>query len=168
VKSKKPWYPFAIAAAIVVVAGGAFAAWVVTRVPYVVAVGTPIRHDDFLFTVTAIHRTRLPDGTAHYRVAVLVQNQAKVVDYQWRDTIASVRAFDGEGYGHDFFSTTRGSFVLRAGEKHTVNLTFDVPAGYSSANLRFWDGIFMGDAFNGGAYGKAIVPLEAYRPPFGT
>jgi len=156
-----------IAAAVVLV-GGAFTTFAIVGTPHVVAVGTPIRHDDFLFTVASIHRSRSHDGTAHYRVAVLVQNQAKVVDYQWRDSIASVRAFDKGGFGHDFYPLTRGSFILHAGEEKTANLTFDVPAGYSSANLRFWDGIFMGDALNGSAYGKAIVPLEAYNPPFGT
>jgi hypothetical protein len=156
-----------VAGAIVIAAAG-LAAFAVARTPYVVAVGSPIRHDDFLFTVTAVHRTRLADGTAQCRVAVLVQNQAKVVDYQWRDSIAYVRAFDNGGYGHNFFSTTHGSFVIRAGEERTANLTFDVPRGYSSANVRFWDGIFMGDALDGGAYGKAIVPLEAYHPPSGT
>ena len=158
---------FLVAGAIVAAAAGA-AAFVLTRTPYTVAVGAPIRHDDFLFTVTGIHRTRLADGTAQYRVTVLVQNRAKVVGYQWRDSIAYVRAFDHGGYGHNFFSATHGSFVIRAGDERTSNLTFDVPPGYSSANLRFWDGIFMGDAFNGGAYGNAIVPLEAYHPPFGT
>ncbi len=155
-------------AALAVLVGAAFAVFAVTHTPYVVAVGTPIRHDDFLFTVTAIHRRRLPGGIAEYRVSVLVQNQAKVVDYQWRDTIAYVRAFDTGGFGRDFFPATHGSFTLRAGEERTAQLTFNVPPGYSSANLRFWDGIFMGDAFNGAAYEKAIVPLEAYHPPFGT
>jgi hypothetical protein len=154
--------------AAVIVVGVAFAAWVYVRVPYVVAVGTPIRHDDFLFTVTAIQRGRLPDGVAQYRVAVRVQNQAKVVNYHWRDTIAHVRAFDSAGFGRDFLPLTNGSFLLRAGEERTAHLTFDVPSGYSSANLRFWDGTFMGDALNGGAYGKAIVPVEPYHPPFGT
>lgn len=160
------WY--LAAAAIIVLLGGAFAAWAFMRTPYVVAVGTPIRHDDFLFTITAIHRSRLADGTARYRVAVLVQNQAKIVGYRWRDAIAYVRAFDNGGFGHDFFSSTHESFALRAGEERTAHLTFDIPPGYSSANLRFWDGIFMGDALNAAAYGKAIVPLEAYHPPFGT
>lgn len=140
----------------------------VMQTPYTVAIGTPIRHDDFLFTVQEVRRSRLPGGAALYRVAVRVQNQAKIVNYQWHDTIAYVRAFDERGFGHNFFPTTRRSFVLNAGEERTAHLTFAVPAGYSSANLRFWDGIFMGDALNGGAYGRAIVPLEAYHPPLGT
>ena len=164
----KVWYVLAGALAIVVLIMLALAAFSLSRTPYVVAVGTPIQHDDFFFTVTAISRHRFADGSAHYSVSVRVQNQAKVVDYQWRDSIAYVRAFDSGGFGHDFFPVTHGSFTLRAGEERTAKLAFDVPRGYSSANLRFWDGIFMGDALNGGAYTKAIVPLEAYHPPFGT
>ncbi len=164
----KVWSVLAITAAIAVLLVAAFTLFAVTHTPYVVAVGTPIRHDDFLFTVAAANRRRLADGTAQYRVSVLVQNQAKVVNYQWRDTIAYVRAFDTGGFGRDFFPVTHGSFTLHAGEERTAQLTFNIPPGYSSANLRFWDGIFMGDAFNGGAYGKAIVPLESYHPPFGT
>ncbi len=156
------------AVATVVLIGGAFAAWAVARIPYVVAVGTPIRHDDFLFTVTSVQRRRLAGGSAHYLVAVRVQNQAKIVGYRWRDAIAYVRAFDSGGFGHDFFPVTHGSFILQAGDERTAKLAFDIPAGYSSANLRFWDGVFMGDALNGAAYGKAIVPLEQYDPPFGT
>ncbi len=166
----KPRIRYAIfaAVALVVLIGGAFAACSVIRPPIVVAVGTPIQHDDFFFTVTAIHRGKVADGSAHYRVSVRVQNQAKVVEYLWRDTIAYVRAFDSRGFGRDFSPVTHATFILQAGEKRTAKLVFYIPPGYSSANLRFWDGVFMGDALNGAAYGKAIVPLEAYNPPFGT
>ncbi len=165
---RKIWYVVGGAAAVVVLLAAGFAAWAIPRIPHVVAVGTPIRHDDFLFTVTQIRRSRLASGTALYRVDVRVQNEAKIVNYRWRDTIAYVRAFDADGFGHDFYSVTHGSFMLPAGDERTANLDFLVPRGFSSANLRFWDGIFMGDAFNGAAYANAIVPLEAYHPPFGT
>ncbi|HEX5275816.1 MAG TPA: hypothetical protein VFW34_11145 [Candidatus Rubrimentiphilum sp.] len=162
------WYALAALVTIVVLIVGAFVVSSVIRPPTVVAVGTPIQHDDFFFTVTAIDRRTLADGTAHYRVSVRVQNQAKAVGYRWRDGIAYVRAFDSRGFGRNFLPVTHGSFVLAAGQERTAKLAFEIPPGYSSANLRFWDGAFMGDAFNGAAYGKAIVPLEAYHPPFGT
>ncbi len=165
---RKIWFVAGGAAAVVVLLAAGFAAWAIPRIPHVVAVGTPIRHDDFLFTVTQIRRSRLANGTALYRVDVRVQNEAKIVNYQWRDTIAYVRAFDDGGFGHNFYPATRASFTLPASEARTTELQFRIPPGLSSANLRFWDGIFMGDAFNGGAYGRDIVPLEAYHPPFGT
>jgi|GEM_PF-1282045 len=165
---RKLWYAVFGVAALVVVLVASLAAFMYFHTPYVVAIGTPIRHDDFLFTVTQIHGNKLADGTARYRASVEITNEAKVVDYQWRDSIAYVRAFDAAGFGHNFFPLSSASFTLPAGQKRTVHLEFHVPRGLSSAHLRFWDGIFMGDAFNGGAYGKAIVPLEPYHPPFGT
>ena len=165
---KKIWYAAGAAAALIALLVVAFLAWAIPRVPHVVAVGTPIQHDDFFFTVMQTKQHRLPDGTAQYRVAVVVRNAAKVVNYQWRDAIAYVRAFDDRGFGHDFYPLTHRSFILPAGSARTTELEFRVPRGFSSANLRFWDGIFMGDAFNGGAYAREIVPLEDYHPPFGT
>jgi len=166
---RKVWYVVSGAALIVVaflLAG--FMLWPQIRPPYVVAVGTPIRHDDFLFTVTRIRQHPLQDGTRQYRVAVRVKNEAKIVNYRWRDTIAYVRAFDSGGFGHNFYPLTSGGFVLPPGAERTAELEFRIPTSVSSASLRFWDGIFMGDAFNGANYSKAIVPLEAYHPPFGT
>lgn len=165
---RQPLKVFVVCAVLLGVALLAYAVWTRFRPPYPVAIGTPIRHDDFLFTVTDVRRRELPGGGASYAVAVNVENQAKAVNYQWRDGIAYVRAFDAQGYGHNFFPTSNGSFTLAAGESRIAHLQFFVPAGMSSANLRFWDGIFMGDAFNGAAYVKAIVPLEPYHPPFGT
>jgi hypothetical protein len=155
-----------VAAVFILILG--FAAWATLRAPYVVMVGTPIRHDDFLFTVTRIGRQQLAGGTTLYRVGVNVQNEAKVVNYRWRDDIAYVRAFDGQGFGHNFSSSTYGSFVLAPGEARTARLEFRIPPDVSSPALHFWDGIFMGDALNGAAYTKAVVPLGAYNPPFGT
>jgi len=165
---RKVWYAAGGTAAVILLLAAGFAAWAILRVPHVVAVGTPIQHDDFFFTVMQTKRRQLPDGTAQYRVAVVVQNWAKIVDYHWRDEIAYVRAFDNQGFGHNFYPVTHRSFILPAGAARTVELEFRVPPGLSSANLRFWDGIFMGDVLNGAAYGKAIIPLEDYHPPFGT
>jgi hypothetical protein len=165
---RKVWFAVAGAAAVLSLLVVGLAAWAIPRIPQVVAVGTPIQHDDFSFTVIQSRRRQLPDGTTQYRVAVVVRNGAKIVNYQWRDAIAYVRAFDDRGFGQNFYPVTHRSFFLPAGSARTTELEFVVPRGFSSANLRFWDGIFMGDAFNGGSYGREIVPLEAYHPPFGT
>ncbi|HET9392799.1 MAG TPA: hypothetical protein VFO29_04650 [Candidatus Rubrimentiphilum sp.] len=165
---RKIWLAAGGAAALVAVLAAGFVLWAVPRVPHVIALGTPIQHDDFFFTVIQSKRQQLPDRSARYHVAVVVRNGAKVVNYQWRDAIAYVRAFDDRGFGHDFYPLTHRSFILPAGSARTTELEFRIPPGFSSANLRFWDGIFMGDAINGGAYSREIVPLEAYRPPFGT
>lgn len=162
------WRAFAVVVAVTGLCALAAAFWAHFRPPYVVALGTPIRHDDFLFTVIKIRAHRLPDRTTVYRVDVKVNSEAKVVNYQWRDDIAYVRAFDSAGFGHDFYPSTHGSFIVPPGQERTAHLEFRIPPDVSSANLRFWDGIFMGDALNGAAYAKAIVPLADYHPPFGT
>src|SRR5581483_12453680 len=100
---RKSWTIGLALAALFVIAVAGYAAWTRLRPPYPVAIGTPIRHDDFLFTVTDVKKLVLPRGAALYRVSINVTNQAKVVDYQWRDSIAYVRAFDKDGFGHNFF-----------------------------------------------------------------
>lgn len=162
------WRFAAVAAALVGVSVLAFAAWSVARPPFVVAVGTAIRHDDFTYTVTDIRSHHQPDGSTHYAVAIAIRNEAKRVNYQWRDGIAYVRAFDRAGFGHNIGSATSGAFVLAPGEARTARLVFRVPRDLSSAAIHFWDGLFLGDVFSGGAYAKAIVPLGAYHPPIGT
>lgn len=144
-----------------------YAFWTRFRPPHVVAVGTPIRHDDFLFTVTRVERRPLSGGTL-FHVVVRVDNHARMVNYRWRDDIAYVRAFDERGFGHDFHPDSSGSFVLAAGESRDAALSFRLPANVSSPGLYFWDGIYMGDALNGAAYTKAVTPLGDYHPPFGT
>jgi hypothetical protein len=164
------WFssPARVRAAIALLVLLLFAAWVKLRAPHVVAIGTPIRHDDFMFTVTRVQQSLLRDGSSLYRVTVNVRNEAKVVNYQWRDEVAYVRAFDERGFGHNFSSSTRRSFVLAPGGDRDAHLLFRLPKSVSSAGMYFWDGIYMGDAFNGGAYTKAVVPLGPYHPPFGT
>ena len=120
-----------------------------------VAIGVPIRHDDFLFTVQRITTHRSGEMT-HYDVAILVQNQALRVDYHWRDDIAYVAASNGER----FPPASRGEFVLAPGQSRTATVRFGLPGTLAGPSLRFWDGIFMGDAFNGGAYAKASIPLD--------
>lgn len=157
----------AIAAALVLLVM-TLAVWAKVRTPYVVTLGTPIQHDDFFFTVTRIEPQRLSGGSVLYRVTVNVRNAAKVVNYRWRDSIAHVRAFDAGGFGHDFFSETAGSFTLTPGDSRDAVLLFRIPGTVSSPGVYFWDGVGMGDALDGVAYAKAVVPLADYHPPFGT
>lgn len=119
-----------------------------------VAIGQPIRHDDFLFTVERVTRESRVDGV-RYHVAILVQNQALRVDYRWRNDIAYVTDRRGVRYR----PTSSGQFVLGPGESRTAGLTFDLPRDARDVKLQFWDGIFMGDALNGGAYANARIVL---------
>ncbi len=95
-----------------------------------------------------------------YHVAILVQNQALRVDYRWRDDIAGVTDRAGVRYR----PTSCGQFVLGPGQSRIADVTFDLPRAARDAKIQFWDGIFMGDALNGGAYAKARIVLTPSGP----
>ena len=116
-----------------------------------VAIGTPIRHDDFFFTMTNVARS----GGAHYDVTVLVQNRARRVDYEWRDTIAYVQVGGGKRYA----PVSDARFIIGPGVSREAHVAFELPAGAKDVDLRFWDGIFMGDAFDAAAYSRTAVRL---------
>ena len=122
---------------------------------YEVARGTAIRHDDFSYTVTGV--TRRPRYPRHqrYTVTIVVENRAMRVGYVWRDNIAYVR----DGRGPRYAPVSRGTFTLAPGVRRTVALEFDLPDTVRHPQLRFWDGIYMGDVFNAVRYAKAGVPL---------
>jgi len=142
----------AAAAALVVTS---YAVWSFTRPGPLVSMHTPIRHDDFLFSVNATRSTPHSAGVNRLSLDVLVVNQAKRVNYDWRDTIAFVEDVDGKRY--DPVSTE--TFTLAPGESRIATVTFDVPASIRQPVVRFWDGIYMGDAFNGGAYARTRVSI---------
>ena len=120
-----------------------------------VNIGEPIRHDDFLFTVERIASQTSGDRT-RYHVSILVQNQAVRVGYRWHDAIAYIDDASGVHYR----PSTNDEFVLAPGESRITNVAFDLPRTIGRPSLRFWDGIFMGDALNGAAYAKARVGLR--------
>jgi hypothetical protein len=65
--------------------------------PDVVAVGAPVRQDDFTYTVTRVVRHRT-NGLVSYVVTVRVDNEAKLVDYRWSDDIVYVTDSNGRRY----------------------------------------------------------------------
>ncbi len=89
-----------------------YAGWAKLVPPHTVEVGTPIRHDDFLLTVTQVRKRELADRTTIYSVRVNVRNQAMVVNYRWNDYITYVNALDAGGWGHRFSPLSHGNFVL--------------------------------------------------------
>src|SRR5579859_7315593 len=66
--------------------------------PYRVAIGQPIRQDDFLYTVVGVAKARTVGDDAHKAVAhgvfyvttIQVDNQAMRVGYQWDPSIVYV------------------------------------------------------------------------------
>jgi len=142
----------AAAAALVVTS---YAVWSFTRPGPLVPMHTALRHDDFLFSVNGLS-TIAEGGTNRLLVDVLVINQAKRVNYEWRDAIA----FLEDGRGNRYEPASHNAFSLAPGESRVATVTFEVPRETRHPVVRFWDGIYMGDAFNGVAYARVRVSLR--------
>ena len=125
----------------------------------VVAVGEPVRQDDFLYTVTRVVKHR-DDASIWYVVTIRVDNEAKVVDYRWRDEIAYVTDAAGRRYRalNDPQSTTDRP-PIPAGASATYTLTCELPASERHPTLHYSNGILMGDVFDGAAYQRAAISL---------
>jgi len=126
----------------------------------VIAIGEPVRQDDFLYTVTNVDKHRAGD-TVSYVVTVRVDNQAKIVDYRWSDDKVYVtdsadvryRAIESGGLG----GSDRAA--IAAGSSAAYQLTFDLPSTAEHPMLHYWNGIMMGDIFDFATYGRVAVPL---------
>lgn len=132
-----------------------YAVWSFSRPGPVVAMRTPLRHDDFLFSVNdarAASATRVV-------VDILVVNQARRVGYAWNDSIAYLQDERGNRYN----AVSRHAFELSPGTSRTAQVTFDVPADARGLAVRFWDGIDMGDALDGARYARSLVALPLAR-----
>ncbi len=120
-----------------------------------VALGQPIRHDDFVFTVERVTRAAQTNGAARYTVMVLVQNEALRVPYEWNDGTAYVIDARGRRYA----PVTGESFTLGAGQSRVARIEFRLPSEARKPVMRFWDDVLMGDALDGNAYGRSAVAL---------
>lgn len=125
----------------------------------VVPIGKPVRQDDFTYTVTHVGKERKSEGVS-YVVTIRVDNEAKRVDYVWNDDTAFVTDSAGRRYRAVASSPAAverapilpGAFAL-------FDLTFDLPADAKNPTLRYWNGILMGDVFDGLAYARTAVAL---------
>src|SRR5579864_5398261 len=131
-----------------------------------VGLDTPIHQDDFVYSVTAIGRTRAISNRAasatargeFYIVAVRVENNARRVSFVWDERIP--RIIDARGRRWDHSSQGQAaldaaitpSFSIPAGESRTFQAVFDVPLTIEKPTLVFDNGILMGDVFNLVAY----------------
>jgi len=148
---RKAFMGGAAAAALVVTS---YAVWSFARPGPVVALRTPLRHDDFLFSVNGAN-----SRGRHVTIDILVVNQARRVDYAWRDSIAYLQ----DDRGNRYAPVSRHSFELAPGASRTAHVAFDVPVDARGLGVRFWDGIFMGDALDGALYARSLVALPQAR-----
>jgi len=115
---------------------------------------TVIVHDDFTYTVEGF-RVKHDARALRLEVALRVANRAKRVPYVWRDTIAYVADARGRRYAPLSHDVIR----IQAGDTAVVMLDFALPRDAHRVVLRFWDGIFMGDVFDGLRYARSAVAL---------
>ena len=142
--------------------------------PYQVAIGEPIRQDDFLYTVVGVTKARTVGDDAHKAVAngvfyvttIQVDNQAMRVGYQWDPSIVFVTDDSGQRYtmSLDAQRALDASHpvdtMIDAGRSARYEVAFDLPSEARHPVLGFANGIMMGDVFSGAAYRRARVPLE--------
>jgi hypothetical protein len=152
---------FLIRAGVVVIAVLILGVAYVRSVPVdVIAIGVPVRQDDFLYTVTRVDKHRV-NGIVSYIVSIRVDNQAKIVDYRWSDN--TVYVTDSGGRRYSAVEPDRSSALDRppiaAGSSAEYAMRFELPVTAEHPMLRYWNGFMMGDIFNGAAYGRVAVAL---------
>lgn len=165
--------PILVAVAGVVILAGIMV-WLSAAQTRAVAIGDPIRQDDFTYTVTGFSRSSdvglgrdavRADGV-FYVVSIKVENDAKVVDFRWDPSIAQLTDENGRRYqfsvvGQRALDSARpASLVVPAGQSQTFLVAFDLPKDVRDPSVAFSNGILMGDVFDFGAYARARVPLE--------
>ena len=137
-----------------------------------VALGTPIRQDDFTYTVVhaAKAQTLVVNGRSirargsFYIVTVRLDNNAVRVPFEWRDDIAQLVDAHGNKYRVDTNALGSAPAYERersvpAGQNASFMLVFDVPKTIEQPLLVFDNGIMMGDAFNFVAYRRMGVVM---------
>jgi hypothetical protein len=138
-----------------------------------VALDTPIRQDDFVYTVTGVGRTPTisnPAASANakgefYIVTIRVDNDAKRVSFVWDERIPHI--IDAQGQRWDVSpqgqmaldAALKPRFSIPAGDSRTFEAVFDVPTTIERPSLVFDNGILMGDVFNLVAYRHIGVEL---------
>jgi hypothetical protein len=138
-----------------------------------VALGTPIRQDDFVFVVTGVGRApaisnSAASATAHgifYIVTIRVDNNARRVDFKWDERIPHIVDAQGHRYDKsrdgqaalDAFDTPK--YTVGPGESSSFQAVFDLPVDVDKPVVALDNGILMGDLFNLAAYRRVGVIL---------
>ncbi len=132
--------------------------------PEIVAVGEPVRQDDFLYTVTSVSTKRAHASTV-YAVTLRVDSQARRVDYRWSDDNAYVTDDSGRRYVSSTSTadaaTDESASPVPPGGTGVFTLDFELPNDARSPMLHYWNGIMMGDVLDGAAYARVAIPLAA-------
>lgn len=138
-----------------------------------VALGTPIQQDDFVYVVTGVGRSPTigsgPDvSRAHgtyYIVTIRVDNDAKRVAFKWDERIPHIVDAEGDRFDKSpdgqaaLDATTKPKFTVLPGQSASFQAVFDVPVDIQKPVLALDNGILMGDIFNLVEYRRVGVVL---------
>src|SRR5579864_5602872 len=142
-----------------------FGAYTFARPNALVNLGTPIRQDDFTYTVTNARKaSELTVGSRSikargifYIVTVRLDNHAVRVPFEWDDNI--VHLIDNSGHSYDISDVAQSVFdrqnsyrSVPAGDSASFEVVFDLPRQVQRPVVVFKNGILMGDAFDFVAY----------------
>ena len=148
------WTAAALLAAVLVAGIGGYA---LAHSALEVPLATPVHHDDFTFVARSVDQVRRSDGNRDVRVHLTVENDAKVVGYEWEPATAYVLDGAGRRYAPDGRSTPPVN--IAAGARSDATLVFVVPPDARDLRLAFWDTVMMGDVFDGLRYARLRLKL---------
>jgi hypothetical protein len=165
-----------VAVAVILVAAFAAAMRTATA-PSSVGLRTPIRQDDFTYTVVgAVSTPRIANGGrlihargAYVVVTIAVANQARIVAFTWSPDIVRLVDASGRSLAYDraaqalIDGAADRTWNIAHGDVARFAVAFDVPPDFAQPSVAFSNGLMMGDVFDGGAYLRARVPLRQLR-----
>jgi hypothetical protein len=148
-------------------------AYTVSTPRHFIALGSPVRQDDFVYVVTGVGRApEISNGAAKaraagvfYIVTIRVDNDAKRVSFRWDERIPHI--VDAQGHRYDkstdgqaaLDAATKPNFSIAPGQSASFQAVFDVPADIAKPALAFDNGLLMGDIFDLAAYRRVGVVL---------
>ena len=137
------------------------AAYALAHSPIDVPGSTVVHHDDFTFVLDGpiVRGGPEPLGTRVVEIPLRIENHAKIVSYHWTPTTAYLVDADGHRSESDQLKSTAAT-TIPAGQNARVKVFFNVPYYSPDLRLAFWDGVMMGDVFDGLRYTRLRLRLS--------
>jgi hypothetical protein len=137
------------------------------------AMGEPIRHDDFLYTVLAAQRIEaIGQRTSRGQLLVVhfeVANRARRVSHRWTNRVAYLVDADGRHHENEVVLQQQldalhpfgwaDEYITAPGAQMSTMLVFDVPAAGRPFDLMVRGDLLLGDVLDGVRFRRARVRL---------